>query len=287
MVRQLRGEALLDQRDRFVARVRPQRVVARGRQAGRFMRRVVPGEIGGGEQRRAARRGDRRAGVETARDDAARRPRRRAKTEAGHDRRQRTCRMPTVVTASQTATPTIAAHDARSRRCAAAGSRAARPVSQRCTQIAGHDRDQRAEHEGRVGRPAEQLHAGHQLVHHAEHRRVPAERDRTRSSSAAIVKKRISRDHSQPRAMPSDEQHRRRARRRRAGPCSARGTGRPCRSARSRRSRPRPRNRPSGPSRRTGRGTTSESRCVGVQRAAPGLDEAELRPVRVAARAVR
>ena len=49
MVRLLLRKALLDQRDRFVLRAGAQHVVARGRQAGRFMRRVVPGEIGGRE----------------------------------------------------------------------------------------------------------------------------------------------------------------------------------------------------------------------------------------------
>ena len=54
MVRLLRGEALPDQRDGVVLRVGAQRLVDRGRQAGRFMRRVVPGKIGGGERARAA-----------------------------------------------------------------------------------------------------------------------------------------------------------------------------------------------------------------------------------------
>ena len=88
MIRLLLRETLLDQRDRFVLRVRAQHVIARGRQAGRFMRRVVPGEIGRREHDEQQRRGDRRAGGEAARDDEHE-DRDRNADDAGDDRLQR------------------------------------------------------------------------------------------------------------------------------------------------------------------------------------------------------
>ena len=77
-----------------------------------------------------------------------------------------------------------------------------------------------------------------------------------------MVKKRISRDHSAAARRRRRSARPARARRHRAAPCSARGTDRPCRSARSRQSRPRPRNRPVGSIAPNRSAKTSESRCV-------------------------
>ena len=215
-------ELRLQQRDGLVGGVRTQRVVERGRKPGRLVRRIVPGEIGDAEGREHARpppsalRGARRRASASAAIAPAAKPaphRIGRPALAQHADLERQPDAPAPTSASAIAISSDALPPPRRRH------RAGQPAVH---EIAGDDRQQRAEHEGRIRRPAVQRHARQQFVHQMEDRRVPAERVEQRQHHRHREEADLARPQSPAHQAEAEHRDDRPARRSRSGRRSAR-----------------------------------------------------------------
>ena len=173
------GKPRLEKPDRFVGGVGTQRVVDGGRQPGRFVGRIVPGKVRGGEGGEQACGRERRVAPAARERQHAKRGKR--KGNAGEDRRGRDGKLPGCDRGGDRIDDNsgrqVDAYDPlRARR------RLDRVRQAPMHQIAGQHGKQRTDQERRIGRPPEQRHAGNKLVDRAKHRRQGRPYPRLRSS---------------------------------------------------------------------------------------------------------